>query len=274
MSITVHHLSCGTLCPFSRRLVNGEGGWLEPGHLCCHVLLLETEQGLVLVDTGMGEADLSQPSRLPAFLRWQLGLQMDAAHSALAQIRELGLDPADVRHILLTHLDFDHAGGLTDFPQAQVHLHLREREAAMARRSFMEKQRYLPTLWQHAVDWRTHAPEGEAWEGFAAARAIPELGEDILLIPLHGHTQGHSGIAVRGDKGWLLHCGDAYFHHGEMEQSPHGPAGLLGYERLIAMDDQQRRENQYKLRELRSRRSDLRLFCAHDPDELNACQQA
>jgi glyoxylase-like metal-dependent hydrolase (beta-lactamase superfamily II) len=43
--------------------------------------------------------------------------------TAVAQVRALGHDPADVTDIVLTHMDFDHVGGLGDFPQATVHVY-------------------------------------------------------------------------------------------------------------------------------------------------------
>jgi phosphoribosyl 1,2-cyclic phosphodiesterase len=42
--------------------------------------------------------------------------------SAIEQIQKLGLRPEDVQHIFVTHLDFDHAGGISDFPNATVHI--------------------------------------------------------------------------------------------------------------------------------------------------------
>lgn len=268
----VHHLSCGTLCPFSRRLINGDGGHFERGYLPCHVLLLETDAGLVLVDTGFGSADLATPSRLPASFRLQGGFVARPEDGAAAQIRALGFDPRDVRHILLTHLDLDHAGGLMDFPQATVHLHLHEHEAAQARRRWIERQRYLPSQWAHGVQWQTHTPDGENWHGFERARAIEALGDDVLLIPLHGHTRGHSGIAVNTDDGWLLHCGDAYFHRNELTDPTSAPRGLMLYERIIAMDNATRLANQARLHALEA--TEVRTICSHDPQELTSCQHA
>ena len=46
----VHHLNCGTMCPMSARLINGTGSYFERGRLVCHCLLIETNDGLVLVD--------------------------------------------------------------------------------------------------------------------------------------------------------------------------------------------------------------------------------
>lgn len=272
MSMRIHHLSCGSLCPLGKRLINGRGRLFERGFLPCHVLLLETEAGLVLVDTGFGSADMARPSRLPASFRVQGGFVARPEQTAVAQIRALGLDPADVRHILLTHLDLDHAGGLSDFPKATVHLHLRELEAARARKSWIERQRYLPGQWRHAVNWQTHTPDGESWHGFERARAVDPLGDDVLLIPLHGHTRGHSGIAINTDQGWLLHCGDAYFHRQELTNPALAPRGLMLYERLIALDNQARLENQARLHALDTK--SIRIICSHDPDEFTACQHA
>ena len=57
----------------------------------------------------------------------------------------LGFSPDDVRHIVLTHLDFDHAGGIEDFPNARVHVLAREREAAeRERRGFAKPGWYVP----------------------------------------------------------------------------------------------------------------------------------
>jgi hypothetical protein len=40
--------------------------------------------------------------------------------------------------------------------------------------------------------------------------------DDVLLVPLHGHTRGRAGVPVRVGKEWLLHCGGAYYFHGEI----------------------------------------------------------
>lgn len=69
MAIRIHHLNCATMCPFSARLMAGEGGWREPARLVAHVLLIETDQGLVLVDTGLGTADVGKPARTGAAFR-------------------------------------------------------------------------------------------------------------------------------------------------------------------------------------------------------------
>lgn len=265
----VHHLNCGSMCPLGRRLINGEGGWLAPAHMCCHCLLIEGRHGLTLVDTGLGTGDVSQPSRLGALFNKVVRPRLLMEETALFQIRELGFDPRDVRHIVPTHLDLDHAGGLGDFPQAQVHVFAPELDAAQTRPSLGEKGRYVPAQWAHGPQWVTHEVAGERWLGLEAMRALPDTDEEVLLVPLQGHTRGHCGVAVKTDEGWLLHAGDAYFFHGEMDADPHCTLGLRLFQTIVQVNGQSRRANQQRLRELQqAHRDDLTVFCAHDPVEL------
>jgi hypothetical protein len=132
-------------------------------------------------------------------------------------VARLGYSPGDVRHIILTHLDVDHCGGLPDFPDAQVHVLAAELEAATAQ---APSYRYRPAHWAHGPKWATYVPEpGEEWFGFTSIQ--PQgLTADIRLIPLGGHTAGHTGVAVRDGDRWLLHCGDAYYYHRELDPAP------------------------------------------------------
>jgi hypothetical protein len=75
---------------------------------------------------------------------------------------------------------------------------------------------------------------------------------------------------VRGDAGWLLQAGDAYFHHGEMEMDhPHCPLGLRLYQWMMEKNRPARLENQTRLRSLAcSHGHEITLTCAHDPEEF------
>src|SRR5690606_2563943 len=125
--------------------------------LTCHCILVESNDGLVLVDTGLGTRDVADPrSRLSWFFLSLLSPDFRQEMTAVHPIRQLGFAPSDVRHILLTHLDFDHAGGLDDFPQATVHLLAAEREHAEAQRTWLDRQRFRPQQWSGVARWQTH----------------------------------------------------------------------------------------------------------------------
>nr|WP_246045121.1 MBL fold metallo-hydrolase [Rhodococcus oryzae] len=265
MSHRIHHLSCATMCP-SAGLVPG----LAPSRLVAHCLLVEGPDGLTLVDTGFGTADVADPiGRLGRPFVMSVGARMDLALTAVAQVRALGYDPSDVRDIVVTHLDGDHAGGLGDFPWARVHVHADELATARARPTLLDKTRYSAKQWAHDPTWVEHRPGGDRWFGFESVQAVSE---DVLLIPLRGHTFGHSAVAVRRPGGgWYLHAGDGYYFADEKLTPPSCPPGLRATQILMEMDRRSRIANQGRLRELHAAHGDeVTIICAHDASEFDA----
>lgn len=265
-----HHFAAGTMCPWGRRLLEGRGGLLEKAKLVCHCVLLELPDRLVLIDTGIGSRDVDHPERMTRGMRSLLRPVLDRDATAVARIRAMGFDPRDVRDILVTHLDFDHAGGLSDFPHAKVHVYASEHASAMERTTRMGHQRYRPPQWAHGPHWVLYETRGDAWFGFDAVRQLEGLPDDLLMVPLIGHTPGHCGIAFRDGERWKLHAGDAYFFHGEMDlEKPSCPPGLAAYQRLMDADYDARLGNQDRLRKLvRDHSREVEVFSAHDPVEL------
>lgn len=266
----VHHLNCGTMCPWGGSFVDGVSGGLT-ARLVCHCLLVETDVGLVLVDTGFGAQDVAEPyPRLARTFTAALRPRLQVEETALARLHARGYRASDVRHIVLTHLDFDHAGGIEDFPDATVHVMAGELEAARRREGMVARGRYRPRQWDENVRWRTYVAHGEPWFGFPTVRALEGLPPEILVIPLHGHTRGHAGVAVRGRDRWMLHAGDAYFYREELDPvNPTCTSGLAAYQTLMEADRGQRLANQARLRELARHHGDeVRIFCAHDAIEL------
>lgn len=238
----------------------------DPGHLVAHCLLIEDASGLILLDTGFGTRDIATPARLgPA--RFLIAPRLDARETAVAQVRALGYDPGDVRHILITHLDLDHAGGLADFPHAEVHLHATELEL-VRRKPLAARLRYRFGQWDHGPRWVDHAEPGEPWFGFERVKLIDSLGVEIAMIPLFGHSAGHSGYAIRSGDRWLLHAGDAYLNQGEIASPPRSTAALRGYHALNSDDRGRRLENAERLGALaRDHGDQITVFCSHDPTE-------
>lgn len=267
----VHHVNCGQMRPYGGRLVDGRGTVLSRAETCCHVLVVETGDGLVLVDSGLGLGDVRHPpGSLPLRFRVLSRPTLNPDYTAVRQLRRLGYQPDDVRHIVLTHLDLDHAGGLRDFPHATVHLHADELAAGLDPPTTAERRRYRQAQWAHGPAWSAYRADGERWYGFEAVRDLPGLPPEILLIPLAGHTRGHTAVAVRTADRWLLHAGDAYFFRGEMDPvAPRGTPLLDAFQKLIQVDGAARVGNQHRLRELvRDHGDEITVFSAHDAVEL------
>lgn len=266
----IHHLDCGTMVPLL-------AGRVLPERLVAHCLLLERSDSLVLVDTGFGSADVADPrGRLgPAFVR-VAGARLDPQQTAAAQVRALGHDPRDVTDVVVTHLDLDHAGGISDFPTARIHVRDDELAAARARRTPAEKNRYRRAQWVHGPTWVEHrADTGIDWHGL---RAVPVLAgtDDVVMVPLAGHTRGHAGIGVRRPGGgWLLHAGDAYFATEEKTDPRRAPRGIRVLQTAMQVSGKLRHENQERLRTLHATHGTgpdpaVTMFCAHDAKEFAA----
>lgn len=179
-------------------------------------------------------------------------------------MRALGYDPHDVRDVVVTHLDRDHAGGLGDFPWARVHVHAREHAAAT---SPAGARRYVADQWAHEPQWQLYADGGERWFDFDGVRPV-DADASVLLVPLHGHTAGHAGVAVRRGEEWLLHAGDAYFHHRQVGNDGGCPPLLGMFQRRFDHDRRLRIATQATLRALNRSSAGVHMMCAHDAVEL------
>lgn len=269
----VHHLNCISTCPAGGKLMDaGPESILHRGHLTNHCLLVESDNELILIDTGLGTRDVETPhSRLSGFFLSLVSPEFRLEMTAIEQIQRMGFRPQDVRHIILTHLDFDHAGGLDDFPWAQVHLMHAERDSAFLQATWMDRQRYRPQQWGTKANWNVYRPtEGENWFGFGRVQQLEGISADIAMIPLIGHSLGHAGIAVKENDKWLLQAGDAYFFRHEMDiEKPWCTPGLALYQKILEKDGPSRLMNQERLRELRKYHSnEVHIFCAHDVEEF------
>jgi glyoxylase-like metal-dependent hydrolase (beta-lactamase superfamily II) len=273
----IHHLNCGSHCPVGGFLFDGSSSGLL-ANICTHCLLVETADFLVLVDTGYGLKDVLRTAarRLP--LTWPLILntRLREQDTAIRQIEAMGFSARDVRHIVLTHLDFDHAGGIADFPEATVHVMSGERQAAENARGFVGRQRYRPSMWKDVKDWRMYEAEGEAWFGLRSVRDLHGLPPEILMVPLPGHTLGHAGVAIRSNGRWVLNAGDSFMHDGQLDiEHPHCPVGIEVYQTIMSSDRRARLDNIEKLRELkRDNVSEISIFASHDTVQLEAMRGA
>lgn len=246
----VHSLNCGTL----HAPPNPQAG--------CHCLLLEDPSGLALVDTGIGLRDVANPTgRLDQRVIDEAGFQFNEADTAVRQIEQLGFQARDVGHIILTHGDPDHTGGLADFSSAEVYIS-KEEYASIRNGHF----RYAPAHYTYGPRWNCYPSMKRTWFGLEARPLALGFQAQVLLIPLFGHTLGHCGVAIEQDNGWLLHVGDAYYLRDELE-SDDAPISKLSAVR--ADDDGLRSQSLAELRRLkRDHAGEIRMVCYHDLSEF------
>jgi glyoxylase-like metal-dependent hydrolase (beta-lactamase superfamily II) len=269
----VHHLNCGTINTVAGVAMIGTGGLLTRARCVTHCVLAETDDGLLLVDTGFGTRDCSTPTPFMHVMMALAGHPRDLEETVVRRVGRLGYVPQDVKHIVLTHFHYDHVGGLPDFPWAKVHIYEGEYEAVTKPQDAYERYPCRQEHWAHGPDWVVHSLQGDRWFGFDCTPPVDLGSTEFPLVPLPGHTRGSSAVALRLTNGWLLHCGDAYTFYGDVDpQAPFRPPYYRLFRPLFNLNRafKQIGKHSPRLRALLREHGDqVQLTCSHDPWELD-----
>lgn len=157
----------------------------------------------ILVDTGYDGAEAESRDR---------PIRMDP----VAALAPLGLNPDDIDTLIVTHLHYDHAGGLHLFPNAT--LHMQAAEMAFATGPCMcHGTLRMPFSAGHICEAvkRLYAGKLIFYDGDA------EVTEGVTVHCIGGHSRGLQAVRVRTDAGWLVLASDAaHFYENQRLQKP------------------------------------------------------
>jgi glyoxylase-like metal-dependent hydrolase (beta-lactamase superfamily II) len=168
-------------------------------------LLRHPQRGWVLFDTGYSqhftEATAPFPERL---YRWATPFSLPPAEMLCAQLQRLGIVPADIGHVIISHLHGDHIAGLRDFPAAEL-ITMRGEVDAMRQRSRFGNLRHgtLPALLPADFARRVRYADDAALVALPAGLAPFDYAGDlfgdgsVLAVHLPGHSRGQLGIVFR-----------------------------------------------------------------------------
>jgi glyoxylase-like metal-dependent hydrolase (beta-lactamase superfamily II) len=182
--------------------------------------------GLLLVDTGFHASIAVDPRKNMGPVLGRLFSGNMAADDAVPdQLRARGLDPGEVKLVVMTHLHFDHASGVAQFPGATFVVTEREWKAATDEKGVTGG--YVRRQFDHAFDWRTIDFDADAVNSFAGfGRSLDLFGDgSIRLVSTPGHTLGHVSVVLRTREGEFLVTGDAAYTMRTLRESvmPYGP---------------------------------------------------
>jgi N-acyl homoserine lactone hydrolase len=219
--------------------------------------------GPVLVDSGLHGSVTEDPKRsLGPVIAAASRVRATADQHVPAQLRRLGVDPDDVRTIVMTHLHYDHTSGLEAFPGRTIVVDSREWEVATGRASAL--QGYNHGHLGLDADWRTIESDAP-FEAFAPfARTLDLFGDgSVRLLSTPGHTAGHHSVLVRTSTHEVLLTGDAVYTH----------ANLRGdTEPLLAHDRHLLHRSRDELARFAEMTPSALLIPGHDPEAWAALQ--
>jgi glyoxylase-like metal-dependent hydrolase (beta-lactamase superfamily II) len=168
--------------------------------LACNCLLVEWPQEpgrRLIIETGHGPKYAEKEQRI---------FDINPADWLRPALLAAGVDPASVSDVAVSHLHFDHAGGLTweddgrlqpTFPRARVHVQRQEYEDAQAGFGLMTATYRSENITPIADAGRWNLLDGEA-----------EIVPGVRALPTPGHTRGHQAIIVTGRQRSLVFGGD------------------------------------------------------------------
>jgi N-acyl homoserine lactone hydrolase len=225
------------------------------GPMPIYAFAIEHPEGVIVVDTGE-TARASEKGYFPwwhPYYRFGLRMWVEPEQEIGPQLVQLGIAPADVRWVVLTHLHTDHAGGLGHFPENDILVTRAELEVASG---FMGRVRgYVNNRFPAWFAPRTIDFGGEPYGPFPASLPLTDAG-DVVLVPVPGHTAGQLAVVVREDDHVLFFAGDSAYAQDLM---------LRGVVDGIAPDEEAARTTMERIRGFAADTPTV-FLPAHDPD--------
>lgn len=204
VTLKVYAFDCGWLTGDRGGFIAGESGSIR---VPVPAFFIEHPKGRAVFDTGLHpDTAVDAGSRL-GFLANLFEVHLGPGDDLASRLRGLGADPSSVDVAILSHLHFDHAGGLALLPNARVLVQDKE-WAAGADDEVVARNAFLPGDYRLGHD--IVAVNGE-YDVFGDGR--------VVCLPTEGHTPGHQSLRLRLDDGrQVVLCADACYLRRNLEE--------------------------------------------------------
>lgn len=234
------------------------GGASEKVRIPIPFYVIRHPRGIVLFDCGLG-ASFKEQTR-----GWWGHRLVDALFppdyetrdAAVHQLKAMGIAPEDVTHVAVSHLHYDHAGGLRDFPRATVVVSRTEWDYANVGR-WKARLRGVMSEQLEGLSGRVQAVD------FGDGDRFDLFGDGALvLLSTPGHTPGHQSLLVTTGSGKkVLLTGDAVW----VRENYQRPAPKSFFVRHLEEDAGTAWTSTLKIREFAEKNPDALIIPGHDP---------
>lgn len=213
--------------------------------------------GPILIDTGFHPSIASDPAQNLGPAAKRVGVRCSAEQTTPAQLRARGLEPKDVKLIVMTHLHWDHASAVSEFPQATFVVGDLEWRSASEKRPWLRG--YRPAQFDFAFDYRAVDYDRANISSYGSfGRSFDLLGDgSIRLCFTPGHSAGHQSVILRLKQRELVIAGDAIYLRRHLDGAP---------EPARSDDRHNWRRSMKELAIFRERNPDAVIVPGHDKD--------
>lgn len=216
--------------------------------------LVRHPKGDLMIDAGFGRNVDQHVDRMPALMQWLASYVKEVP--AADQMQRAGIDPRNIKQVIITHSHWDHISGLEDFPGVEVLMPPAELEFIRLRR--------MPGLIDDMIgklNVRTFNFTEKPYENFTSSYDLFGDGT-VVAVPLPGHTDGSLGVFVN------LPSGKRFFFTGDLTWSEEGltlPAERPWLaRRLVDYGEEEVRRSIVRVHELMKKYPEMIVVPAHD----------
>jgi len=245
-------------------LVVSTGSFFKRRHLAQNVVLITHPEGDILIDTGLG-TQIDQQFEANSFFDRQLFSYNDV-NPAVSQMNKAGYDFAKLKRIVPTHLHWDHASGIEDFPNVPVWVQKAEYDQAMAGSApaFLHSQMDAETVSWKFLELSTDSSlEKHGHEGFDKCLDVYGDGA-VVLVDMSGHSAGQVGVFLTVSSGKrFFFIGDTTWTIKGVDDNAERPSILSWFVQFNWNDDENLKQIQ-AVHDLGIKYPDLTIVPAHD----------
>lgn len=231
-TVTVEPMMTGEL-QMAREAMESSGGRLESLQIARKMLSGQAERvpvpcflvrhpgaGPILIDTGLHPSVATDPKHnFGRILAKVLAPSLRPGDDVISQVRRKGVEPEEIKYVILTHLHADHASAISELPDATFLVGEPEWRAATSPR--VTTQGYRHAQFDFAFDYMTVSYDGASINSYASfGRTVDLFGDSsIRLAYTPGHTPGHQSVICRLADRDLIIGGDVAYTERQIKDS-------------------------------------------------------
>ncbi len=231
------------LCRLSAARVRRGGSESEEVAIPMPIFAIDTDDGWILFDTGCDPEVMVDPEGTWGRLAKAFRVEMGPEDHQLQRLRSAGVGAEDVRHVVVSHLHMDHAGGIRLFPESQIWVQKAELRFAM----FPDRNAAAGFIRR---DFDDPAIKYELLEGDG------QIVDGVYAILTDGHTPGHQSLVVDLPSGRFVLTGDCAYERRQVDKAVPPP---------VAADEIAAARSLARIRALESR-DRATVIISHDMD--------